>query len=70
MYEPVIIIVARGAKRVYLGGEVYTYDAGNYFVASVPLPVECEIPRAGPREPVLMLALGVTPGQDARFKRA
>jgi AraC-like DNA-binding protein len=61
VYEPVIIIVARGSKRVYLGGEVYTYDADNYLVTCVPLPVECEIPRASPQEPVLMLAIRVDP---------
>jgi AraC-like DNA-binding protein len=61
VYEPLIIIVARGSKRVYLGGEVYTYDTDNYLVTSVPLPVECEIPRASPQDPVLTLAIGVDP---------
>jgi AraC-like DNA-binding protein len=61
IYEPLILIVARGSKRVYLGGDVYTYDAGNYLVTSVPLPIECEAPRASRRDPILLLAIGVDP---------
>lgn len=61
LYEPSIIIVARGSKRVYLGGDVYVYDADHYLVTSVPLPIECEIPRASPRDPTLVLVIGVDP---------
>jgi len=42
LYEPGIVIVGQGRKRGYLGDQVYTYDAGNYLVLSVPLPFECE----------------------------
>jgi len=42
LYEPGIVIVGQGRKRGYLGGQVYTYDAHNYLVLSVPLPFECE----------------------------
>jgi AraC-like DNA-binding protein len=42
LYEPSIVIVASGRKRGYLGDCVYTYDAQNYLVLSVPLPFECE----------------------------
>jgi len=61
VYEPWIIIVARGAKRVYFGGDVYTYDADNYLVTAVPMPAECEIPRASAADPYLSLTISVDP---------
>ncbi len=61
VYEPWIIIVACGSKRVYFGGDVYTYDANNYLVTAVPMPIECEAPRASPQDPILLLAIGVDP---------
>ena len=47
-----------GRKRGYLGEEVYTYDAHNYLVLSVPLPFECET-EAGPNEPLLAVSIRV-----------
>ena len=41
-YEPGIIILAQGEKRIHLGGEAYLYDASRYLVLPVPLPPECE----------------------------
>jgi AraC-like DNA-binding protein len=61
VYEPWIIIIAQGSKRVYFSGDVYIYDADNYLVTAVPMPVECEIPHAGPQNPVLLLAIAVDP---------
>jgi AraC-like DNA-binding protein len=60
VYQPNIVIVGRGRKRAYLGGEVYTYDPFNYLVLSVPLPAECEAD-ASPGEPVLIVAIDVAP---------
>jgi AraC-like DNA-binding protein len=42
LYEPGIVIVGQGRKRGFLGNQVFTYDAHNYLVLSVPLPFECE----------------------------
>jgi AraC-like DNA-binding protein len=42
LYEPGVVIVGQGRKRGYLGNQVFTYDAHNYLVLSVPLPFECE----------------------------
>ncbi|MBP7053182.1 MAG: AraC family transcriptional regulator [Phycisphaerae bacterium] len=61
LYEPWIIIIAQGSKRVYFSGDVYTYDADNYLVTAVPMPVECETPHASPRNPILLLAISVDP---------
>ena len=42
MYEPSIVVVCQGTKRGYLGDAVYTYDAQQFLVLSVPLPFESE----------------------------
>src|SRR4051794_29767757 len=60
VYQPKILVVGRGRKRAYLGGEVYQYDPFNYLVLSVPLPAECET-EASPEEPLLLLAIQVEP---------
>lgn len=61
VYEPSIVIIGQGRKRGYLGDRVYTYDANNYLVLSVPLPFECET-EATPEEPLLGLSVRVDPG--------
>ncbi|HEY3298739.1 MAG TPA: AraC family transcriptional regulator [Armatimonadota bacterium] len=58
IYEPSILIIASGRKIVHLGDEKYVYDANNYLVLSVPLPLECETV-ATPEEPVLGVAISV-----------
>jgi AraC-like DNA-binding protein len=58
LYEPGIVIVGQGRKRGYLGDQVYTYDAHNYLVLSVPLPFECET-EASPQEPMLAVTIRV-----------
>ncbi|MDG3008173.1 AraC family transcriptional regulator [Paludisphaera mucosa] len=60
VYHPNIVIVGQGRKRAYLGDEVYTYDAFNYLVSSVPMPAECEAD-ASPEEPILIVAVDVEP---------
>ena len=61
VYEPSIVIVGQGRKRGYLGDEVYTYDAYNYLVLSVPLPLECETIEASPEKPALAVSIAVNP---------
>jgi len=58
LYEPGIVIVGQGRKRGYLGDQVFTYDAHNYLVLSVPLPFECET-EASPQEPMLAVSIRV-----------
>ena len=60
VYHPNIVIVGQGRKRAYLGDEVYTYDAFNYLVSSVPMPAECEAD-ASPEDPILIVAIDVEP---------
>jgi AraC-like DNA-binding protein len=61
LYEPGIVIVGQGRKRGYLGDQVYTYDAHNYLVLSVPLPFECET-EASAKEPMLAVSIRVNLG--------
>lgn len=42
LYEPCIVIVARGRKRFHLPDRVVCYDAHNYFLLTVPVPADCE----------------------------
>lgn len=58
VYEPSIVIVGQGRKRVFMGDLVYTYDPNNYLVLSVPLPLECET-EATPEEPFLAVTIKV-----------
>lgn len=59
-YEPSIVIVAQGHKHGRLGDRVFTYDASNYLVLSLPLPFECET-IGSPEEPMLGMAVRVNP---------
>jgi AraC-like DNA-binding protein len=60
MYRPCIIVVAQGHKRVWLGDEVFDYDANNYLVLSAPMPMECETMTVGD-EPLLGLTISIDP---------
>jgi AraC-like DNA-binding protein len=57
VYQPALCVVARGRKVAYLGSEAYTYDPLHYLALAVPLPLEAEIPDAGPDDPFLSLML-------------
>lgn len=58
LYEPGVVIVGQGRKRGHLGGQVYTYDAHNYLVLSVPLPFECET-EVAPDGPLLAVSIRI-----------
>lgn len=60
IYTPRIVIVAQGAKRVWLGDESYVYDANNYLVLSAPMPLECAT-TASEEEPLLGFVINVDP---------
>lgn len=60
VYEPGILIIAQGQKIAYLGDELYNYDADNYLVITMPLPMECE-PNVSPEEPLLGVGIKLEP---------
>lgn len=58
IYKQGVLIMGQGAKRVHLGGKVYTYDPDHYLVLTVPLPAECEA-QACEAEPLLAAAVDI-----------
>jgi AraC-like DNA-binding protein len=61
MYQPVLCIVAQGAKRVMLGEKSFEYNAAKYLIGSVDLPVTGEIYEASAQTPYLAMSLGLDP---------
>ncbi|MET9081304.1 AraC family transcriptional regulator [Streptomyces sp. NPDC004237] len=63
--DPVFALPAQGAKRLTLGGRIYDYEAGQYLVVSVDLPVSGHCTRATPEEPFLGFGLRLRPARLA-----
>ncbi|MFD4505267.1 AraC family transcriptional regulator N-terminal domain-containing protein [Streptomyces sp. NPDC058457] len=63
--DPVLALVAQGAKRLTLGGRIYDYEAGQYLVVSVDLPVSGQCTRAAPDHPFLGFGLRLRPARLA-----
>lgn len=61
-YDPRIIIMAQGLKRVFIGEETFNYDPSNYLVLSVPMPLDCEA-IAEPGKPILGFFIDVDPSE-------
>lgn len=59
VYEPSICLVARGAKRVLLGEDIYVYDEYHYLITSVDLPVIVQVTEASKESPLLGLSLKI-----------
>jgi AraC-like DNA-binding protein len=57
LYEPTLCLVAQGRKRAVLGDTAYVYDAANYLVASVDVPVMGAVIEASAARPYLCLRL-------------
>jgi AraC-like DNA-binding protein len=59
VYEPCLCIVVQGRKQARLKDELYVYDALNYLVVSVTLPVVGQIIEASEDRPYLCLRINV-----------
>ena len=59
VYEPGIIILGQGKKRCFVDGRTYDYSAGNYLTLFLPMPIEVEVVKASPEEPLLALAIKI-----------
>ena len=57
MVEPCIVLVARGEKRLWVGGEGYPYDPSRFLITSLDLPANSEVLVASPQQPCLGLTL-------------
>ena len=55
--RPVLALIAQGAKRTVLADRVYDYQAGQFLIATVDLPLSAQVTRATPAEPFLGLGL-------------
>ncbi|MCI4004606.1 AraC family transcriptional regulator [Dickeya dianthicola] len=57
MVEPCIVLVAQGAKQMWLGGKAYPYDSTRFLITSLDLPANAEVVVASPEQPCLGLTL-------------
>ncbi len=58
LYNSGIIIMLQGTKTLYLEQSSVTYQAGDYLLLGVPIPVECEA-WSTKEEPILSLVIDV-----------
>lgn len=54
-----LCLVLQGAKRVFLGKEVYVYDANHFLITSVDLPVTAQVIDASKEKPYIGLRLEI-----------
>ena len=64
---PSLCIIARGAKTVIVGQDVYEYDPSRMLVYSVALPIAAQITEASYSEPYLGFRLDLDPGKIAEL---
>jgi AraC-like DNA-binding protein len=56
-YEPSVIVIAQGRKRVDLGDKSFLYDPSRYLLTSLDLPVVTRVVEASEEVPCLAMAL-------------
>lgn len=59
MLAPSICLIGQGRKRLFLGEDVYVYDANRFLITSVDLPVVAQIMEASPEKPYLGLTMAL-----------
>lgn len=59
IYEPCMYFVIQGSKSALLEGQEFIFDAMNYLVLSVPLPLECRVTSASSEEPYLAVKIEI-----------
>src|SRR5580704_16438137 len=67
VYQPCLAIVVQGRKRALLNDEVFHYDALNYLVVSVTLPMMGQVVEATTDRPFLSLRLELDLDEIARL---
>ncbi|MBM9548247.1 AraC family transcriptional regulator [Leptospira sp. 201903074] len=65
-YGAMLVFLAEGQKRIFLGDKSFVLDPSHYLIISVPLPVECEM-LATPTSPTLGLSIRITPETIAQI---
>nr|WP_315428078.1 AraC family transcriptional regulator N-terminal domain-containing protein [uncultured Albidiferax sp.] len=61
VYQPMLYVVAQGAKQALLGDTIVEYAAGQYVLVSVDLPITGAVTQASPDAPYLALSLQLDP---------
>jgi AraC-like DNA-binding protein len=61
-YEPSVIVIAQGRKRVDLGPTTFIYDESRFLLTSVDLPIVSQVIEASEAEPCLAFALRLEMG--------
>jgi AraC-like DNA-binding protein len=56
-YEPSVIVIAQGRKRVDLGQNTFIYDTSRFLLTSIDLPIVSRVVEASEAVPCLALAL-------------
>jgi AraC-like DNA-binding protein len=64
---PSLCLIARGAKTVIVGQEVYEYDPERMLVFSAAIPVAAQVTRASRSEPYLAVRLDLDPHKIAEL---
>ena len=65
--QPMLCLVAQGAKTIALGDEVFEYDASRMLIFSVDLPVSGQVRSATRSEPYLCFRLDLDPFRIAEL---
>ncbi|GAA3569485.1 AraC family transcriptional regulator [Kribbella ginsengisoli] len=63
--EPLLVVMAQGAKQLLLGDKVYEYRAGDVLIVTADLPVTGHFIEASPDQPSLGLGLVLRPATIA-----
>ena len=58
VYPRSVCVVVQGSKRAFIGGDMLVYDARHYLCATMPIPVEADVPEASAAKPLLGLQIG------------
>ncbi|WP_231114934.1 AraC family transcriptional regulator [Lentzea aerocolonigenes] len=67
MTGTILAFVAQGRKRIALGERVYDYQAGQYLVASIDMPITGNYVDISPAEPALGIGLVLKPERVAEL---
>lgn len=59
VYTPSLCVVVQGRKRAIIGNESIYYDAFNYLIVSLTLPVLGQVVDASPEQPYLCLRINI-----------
>ncbi len=57
IYEPSLCVIAQGEKSISLNEDTFIYNANNYLLTSVHVPIIAQIIKASPQEPYLGLRI-------------